>query len=236
MFLRSLLAVLFAVAAAPALADQYSCETVDAGASAFVRTGLPVSIVETNRTCEIAVDGTTASGRSQNFTGAMNGLTDTLFFSEGLPYELPRDMLRDMIAGPFGDRNDREGGDWAGLVDEAMTDEAIFGFSQCIRDFTDILNGNDFGGMDTSLTQMGQMTGGPLQCVVIPDADDEDGSRERRRNRPVISSDTSALEPREPLIEGGALRLSLSAPGVMLSLYLPANWLRDARDGNGTFQ
>jgi hypothetical protein len=201
----------------PALADQYSCETVDDNATAFVRTGLPVSIVETNKTCEIAVDGTIASGRSQNFVGAMNGLSDTLFFSEDLPYEFPREMLRDMIAGPFGDRNNREGGAWAGLVQDQITEEAVFGLSQCIRDFADILADNDFNGAEVPLTQMGMMTDGPLECVVVPPLSEQQPA------------------PGEPTIENGALRLSFSAPEVMLTLYLPADWLRDARDGNGIF-
>lgn len=214
--------------AVPVAADQYACETVDAGATAFVRAGLPVSIVETNRTCEIAIDGTVASGRSQNFTGAINGLTDILFFGEDQDYALPPDMLRDMIAGPFGDRNDRDGGAWAAEVAEQMTDEAVFGLSQCIRDFADILNDNDFGGADVPLTQMGQMTDGPLQCIVVPDDDEEEG-----RSGLQISRDAG---PPPPRIEGGALRLSFSAPDVMLTLYLPAHFLRDARDGNGIFQ
>lgn len=234
---RLLLMVVFTAIVSPTLAEQFSCETVDAGATAFVRAGLPVSIVETNRTCEIAVDGTVASGRSQNFTGALNGLSDTLFFSDGQPFQLPRDMLRDMIAGPFGDENDREGGDWASMVEDELTDDALSNFSRCIRDFTDILADNDFNGADVPLTQMGQMTDGALQCVVIPPAGEVEQPRIRRRTGLSISRDNNlAPEPRQPTIENGALRLSFSAPDVMLTLYLPADFLRDARDGNGTFQ
>jgi hypothetical protein len=209
------------------MADQYSCETVDAGAVAFVRQGLPVSVVETNRTCEIAVDGTVASGRSQNFTGAINGLNDTLFFSEGADYELPADMLRDMIAGPFGDANNGEGGDWAPVVQDTLDGDTIFGLSQCIRDFTDIINENDRNNAGIPLTQMGQMTDGAVKCEVVPPANENSDSGLR------ISSDS---ELRQPIIGNGALKLSVTTGAVMLSLFLPADFLRDARDGNGTFQ
>lgn len=215
--MRSLLIAVSLLIAAPVAADEYSCETVSAGATAFVRFGLPVSIVETNRTCEIAVDGTISSGRAQNFTGAINSLGGILFYGDSSDYELPADMLRDMIAGPFGDENDGDGGEWGPLVQDALDGNSIFGMSQCIRDFVDIVNDNDLNNAGVPLDQMGQMTDGAVKCeVVLPQFE--------------------GVQPGMPLTSNGALKLSVTTGDAMLSLFLPVDFLRDQRDGNGTFQ
>lgn len=196
-------------------ADQYSCETVNRGAVAYVRAGLPVSMVESNRTCEIAVDGVIPVGRSDNFTGAMNGMMGIMFGGDdGSP--LPDSMIRDLLAGPFGDQNDGDGGEWADAIGRALDPFEVEGVSDCIRRFVEIVNSNDAGNDYTSVTQVGDSGDSRLSCTGIPPADE--GS-----------------DPGMVSVQGG-LRISYKVREARFTLIIPVGFIQDARDGNGIFQ
>ncbi len=109
--------VLFSTAAA---ADQYSCETVDQSAVAYVNTNVPVSKLETERRCALAIDGATRTGRiADGFRNGVDALGGLLFAGDEGDNDDLADMLVNVIAGPF------IGGDGSGdsPVDERLAAE-----------------------------------------------------------------------------------------------------------------
>jgi hypothetical protein len=109
--------VLFSTTAA---ADQYSCETVDQSAVAYVNTNVPVSKLESERRCSLAIEGATRTGRiADGFRNGVDGLGGLLFAGDEVDDSDLADMLVNVIAGPF------IGGDGSGdsPVDERLAAE-----------------------------------------------------------------------------------------------------------------
>jgi hypothetical protein len=119
--LRLLLVVgLFLVFASAASADQYSCETVDQSAVAYVNTNVPVSKLESQQRCALAIDGATRTGRiADGFRNGVDGLGGLLFAGDDVDDDDLADMLVNVIAGPF------IGGDGSGdsPIDERLAAE-----------------------------------------------------------------------------------------------------------------
>jgi hypothetical protein len=112
-------AMLLALSSA-ATADQYSCQTVDRSAVAYVDTKVIVSKLESDRRCSLAIDGATRTGRiADGFRNGVDGLGGLLFLGDEVDDDDLADMLVNVIAGPF------IGGDGSGdsPVDERLAAE-----------------------------------------------------------------------------------------------------------------
>lgn len=203
-----------------ARADQYSCQTVDRSAVAIVNVNVPVSKFETNRRCQLSVDGATPDGsRSDAYVGAVNNLTGSLFFPDDSGDSiLSRGMLVDLLTGPFsggdGSSSSRRDRDLPDMVEQNLADEDIAMLEDCFRQFADML-GPEFA--FEPVFDIGVQRTHQASCrVVLPASEDAP-----RRGGPITRD--------------GALAIELDLGGQVLSLYFPAAFFRDARDGNGIF-
>lgn len=199
----------------PAFADQYSCRTVNQSASAFVNPNVTVSKVETNRNCRLAVDGATADGgRSGAYVNAVNNLTELLFNSDFQDVEIDRQMMTDMLVGPFSDDRDRSEGRLAEAVADSLSGDDLKLFTNCFRAFAERL--------------------GP-QYEYIPLEKFEPMKSRRGACQVILPAEEERLGRYDPISSSGALSLQYNLGDTVLSLYFPASFLTDARDGNGFF-
>jgi hypothetical protein len=215
--MKFLVVVLLALLATPALGDQYSCQTVDRSAVAFVNTNVLVSKLETARRCSLSVDGATATGgRSEAFVGAFNNLQYELFERDGGDSGINADMLAAMFTGPFGPESNMRGGDELVMrTTEALDGDDIALFEECLREFAQMLGPQyEYG----EIYDFGERASGEARCsVVMPSGGD---------GRP---------EPGRLISRDGALQLEFETNETAFSLLVPANFLIDMRDGNGIF-
>jgi hypothetical protein len=214
--MKLLLIVVLALLATPALADQYSCQTVDRSAVAFVNTNVVVSKLETARRCSLSVDGATATGgRSDAFVGAFNNLEYELFQRDAGDSGINADMLAAMFTGPFGPESNMRGGD------------------ELVMRTTEALDGDDVALFDQCLREFAQMLGPQYEYGQIYDF----GTRESRNARcsVVMPSEGGRPEPGRLISRDGALQLEFEIDETTFSLLVPANFLIDMRDGNGFF-
>jgi hypothetical protein len=169
--------VLFSSAAA---ADQYSCETVDQSAVAYVNTDVPVSKLESGRRCALAIEGATRTGRiADGFRNGVDGLGGLLFAGDEFDDGDLADMLVNVIAGPF------IGGDGSGdsPVDErlaaemnqAMGSDEVDTLRFCLTRFAEAIGPQydlaDVSGYDT-------IEEGRIQCDLIAPEQEEGESAE----------------------------------------------------------
>jgi hypothetical protein len=211
----SAVAALLGLCATPALADQYSCRTVNQSAAAFVNTNVPVSKIETNRNCRLAVDGATAAGsRSGAYVGAVNNLTELLFNSDFQDEQISRDMMTDMLVGPFSEDRDRAEGRLADAVQDTLSGDDLDLFTNCFRAFAERL--------------------GP-QYEYIPLEKFEPMESRRGACQVILPVEEERLGRYDPISSSGALALQYDLGDTVLSLYFPASFFTDARDGNGIF-
>lgn len=212
--------LLFALAAlgflvTDAAADQYSCTTVDQSAAAFVVTNVPVSVQESDRQCSLSVDGATGRGdRSGSYVTAVNNLIYELYQTDVGP-NLDANWLIDLIVGPFGpDSNEPGGNELLDRVTEQFDrdDEAVMG--QCLLEF-------------------GKMIGPEFEYGEIYDF----GTYESRHLncRVIMPRGEADLETGISSTKEGALAIDYFVDDTRLSVFIPRDFLVDARDGNGTF-
>jgi hypothetical protein len=199
----------------PAQADQYSCQSVDRSAVAYVNTDMIVSKLETGRRCSLSVDGATATGdRSQAFVGAFNNLHYALF-EEGYPNLINADMLIAMFTAPFGpDSNNPRGDELVDAANETLDPEDIASLEACLTSFGEMLGPQyEYG----EIRDFGEFKTRHTNCrVIVPDSDGDP-------------------RPGATIARDGALLLEFEFGDNQASLAIPANFLINSRDGNGTF-
>jgi hypothetical protein len=200
---------------AVAHADQYSCETVDQSAVAYVNTNVPVSKLETERRCALAIDGATRTGRiADGFRNGVDALGGLLFAGDEADNDDLADMLVNVIAGPF------IGGDGSGdsPVDErlaaemnqAMGRDEVETLRFCFTRFAEAIGPQydleEVRGYDT-------VEEGRIQCDLI-DPEQEEGE---------IADNTASY---------GTLRVRFQLDRSReLTFLLPVEFARQQRDG-----
>lgn len=199
----------------PALADQYSCETVSRSSVTYVNTDVPVSKLESNRDCAMAVDGATRTGRrADGFTNGLDTLASVLYEGNELDDGALADTLVNVIAGPF------IGGDGSGNspVDErlqaqmnrAMGGDEVETLRRCLNRFAGVI------GPQFSLEEVSgydPIDEGRVQCDLIPE-EVEEGA------------------PAKNTASFGALRVRFQLDRErQFTFLLPVEFARQQRDG-----
>jgi hypothetical protein len=204
--------VLFSTAAA---ADQYSCETVDQSAVAYVNTNVPVSKLETERRCALAIDGATRTGRiADGFRNGVDALGGLLFAGDEGDNDDLADMLVNVIAGPF------IGGDGSGdsPVDERLAAE----MNQAMgRDEVETLR--------FCFTRFAEAIGPQYDLAEVTDYDRVD---EGRIQCDLIAPEHEEGEIADNTASYGTLRVRFQLDRSReLTFLLPVEFARQQRDG-----
>ncbi len=209
--------ILIAVAAvvlllAAAQADQYSCQTVDQSAVAYVTTNVAVSKLETQGRCVLSIDGAVATGdRASSFEGEMNALVYEFFQSESRGVLHP-DSFVDLLTSPFGLESRTP--DAQALIDSVaanVTPEDITAVEDCLNSFADMLGAPNSG--YSGIQDIGVFQTEHVYCYAI------------------MPSGDLVPEPGWTMLQNGTFYVEFKFDETALSLALPTQLLVTARDG-----
>ncbi len=212
--MKLLLLALAAIALLPmaARADQYSCQTVEQSAVAYVTTNVAVSKLEIPGRCVLSIDGAVATGdRASSFEGEMYGLVHEFFQSESRGVLHP-DSLVDLLTSPFGLESRTP--DAQALIDSVaanVTPEDVTAVEDCLNGFADMLGAPNSG--YNGIQDIGVFQTEHVYCYAI------------------MPSGDLVPEPGWTMLQNGTLYVEFKFDDTALSLALPTQLLITARDG-----